>query len=151
MIRFPPADAAALRLVLAETPALTLATLDADGTPRATPLYFAVDDALRLLFLSGGETIHASNLSRRPEAAAALYPAVDDWRALRGLQLKGQVETLGPAPHRPEFAIYLDRFPFAAGLAPQIETSLLFRLAPTWIRLIDNRRGFGFQCEWQAE
>ena len=150
MIRFSPADAATLQLLLAETPALTLATLDADGTPRATPLYFAADSSLRLLFLSDGETIHASNLTRRKEAAAALYPSVDDWRALRGLQCKGWVEALGAAGQTAEFAVYLDRFPFAATLTSQLETSLLFRLTPTWVRLIDNRRGFGFHCEWPA-
>jgi uncharacterized protein YhbP (UPF0306 family) len=152
MIRLPAQDADAIRLLLGETPALTLSTINADGTPRATPLYFAFDEDLRLLFLSDGKTMHAANLKRDAEAAAALYPAVDDWRAIRGLQLKGRVECLGGAVAGcAELAVYVKRFPFAADVAAQAAESLLFRFEPTWMRLIDNRRGFGFQREWHAE
>ena len=150
MIDLPAADADDLRRLLGETPAMSLSTTDPDGTPRTTPLYVAPDDRLRLLFLSDGSTRHAANLSRSPDAAAALYPSVDDWRAIRGLQMKGRVECLGPAAQAGEFGVYLKRFPFAAEIAARAPGSLLYRFDPTWIRMIDNRRGFGDQREWRA-
>jgi uncharacterized protein YhbP (UPF0306 family) len=83
--------------------------------------------------------------------AAGVFPAVDDWRAIRGLQIKGTVSPLKGAEREEALALYARRFPFTAALADATERSAVFRLTPTWIRLIDNRRGFGFKQEWTLE
>jgi len=147
---FAEPDRAALLALLEETPALTLATLDPDGAPRATPLFFAADD-LALIFLSDPSSQHSHNLLADPRCSVGLYPAVDDWRALRGLQLRGQARRLreAEAPHALE--LYLRRFPFAADLMQAIEAAAPFRFQPSWIRRIDNRQGFGFQQEWHLD
>jgi uncharacterized protein YhbP (UPF0306 family) len=132
-------DRAALLALLEETPALTLATLDPDGAPRATPLFFAADD-LALIFLSDPSSQHSHNLLADPRCGVGLYPAVDDWRALRGLQLRGQARRLREA-----------EAPFAADLTQAIEAAAPFRFQPSWIRRIDNRQGFGFQQEWHLD
>ncbi|MEW6567163.1 MAG: pyridoxamine 5'-phosphate oxidase family protein [Chloroflexota bacterium] len=141
-------DRAALLALLGETPTLTLATINPDGTPRATPLYFAYDLELSLYFLSDPSSQHCLNLKQDGRAAAALYPASSDWRELRGLQLQGRVTVLEGSRRQQALDLYRARFPFLAELEAAVRASGLYCFTPTWVRLIDNRRGFGHQQEW---
>lgn len=141
-------DLSPILALLGETRALTLATLDPDGRPRATPLFFAFDDRTSLVFLSEPDTQHCLNLERDPSAAAALYPEESDWRFLRGLQMKGLASVV-PASDRDEaLALYTARFPFISDLPQPVSQSQVYRFHPTWVRLIDNRHGFGYKREW---
>jgi uncharacterized protein YhbP (UPF0306 family) len=141
-------DLSPILALLAETQALTLASLDPDGKPRATPLFFAFDDQATLIFLSERDTQHCRNLEREPFVAAALYPHVGDWRELRGLQIKGHASPV-PSPDRETaLAVYGSRFPFTDSLADVVGRSEIYHLRPKWVRLIDNRLGFGFRREW---
>ena len=150
-----------LLAVLEETATLTLATVDHDGSSRATPLYFALDPnqvsggnlvwpepPVSFLFLSDPSSIHAQDLAREPRCAIALYPEESDWRRLRGLQAKGQAheverEVLGPALER-----YRMQVPAAAEVPEAVARTRLYRFRPNWIRLIDNRKSFGHHEEW---
>lgn len=143
-------DRAALTELLEETAALTLATLDPDGAPRATPLFFAADD-LALIFLSDPASQHCQNLQADPRCAAAVVPDVTDWRALRGLQLRGRARRVRAAETPRALHLYLRRFPFAADLAQAVSAAAPYTFLPDWIRRIDNRQGFGFQQEWQLD
>ena len=143
----PETDRTALLQLLEETPAFTLATLDPDGAPRATPLFFAVD-GLSLVFLSDPNSRHCRNLQADPRCGAALYPTVADWRALRGLQMRGQAHSLSEAEAPHALHLYLQRFPFAIELAQAVDAATAYRFQPGWVRRIDNRLGFGFQQEW---
>ena len=147
--RIDKAARAALLALLEETPALTLATLDPDGAPRATPLYFAPAD-LTLIFLSDPASQHSRNLQADPRCGVAIYPAVADWRSLRGLQMRGQAVRLSEMETPRALQLYLQRFLFAAGLARTVQAAP-YRFQPNWIRRIDNRQGFGFQQEWQID
>jgi uncharacterized protein YhbP (UPF0306 family) len=137
-----------VRSLLDETTTLVLATRGTDGTPRATPVFFAVFESLKLVFLSDAESIHSRNLRRAPEVSVALYPEEPDWRRLRGLQMMGRAAALaGPEADVAQQA-YARRFGFVAELSQALAASQIYAFAPTWIRLIDNRRRFGFQQEW---
>lgn len=138
----------AVRALLSETRALTLATLDPDGSPRATPLFFAFEPDLGLLFLSDPDTPHMHNLARDPRAAVGLYPEVSDWQEIRGLQMKGTVSAVPEAEREEAMTTYRARFPFLEAVAEAVEAAGLYRFRPRWVRLIDNRRGFGFHQEW---
>jgi uncharacterized protein YhbP (UPF0306 family) len=137
-----------VRTLLEETSTLVLATRSADGTPRATPVYFAADAELRLIFLSDPGSIHSLNADRDGRASVALYPEEADWRRLRGLQMAGSVRKLGGAEAEAARVSYARRFPFIGQLAEALAASAVYAFQPTWIRLIDNRTGFGFQQEW---
>lgn len=142
------ADYASVLSILSEAEAMTLATIGLAGDPRATPVYFAFDDQLNLIFLSDRHSLHSRNLDRDVRAAVAIYPQIDDWRALRGVQMQGSAHKLGPKERRNAHAIYQRRFPFVAAFAELIGDSSFYRFIPSWVRWIDNRRGFGFQEEW---
>jgi uncharacterized protein YhbP (UPF0306 family) len=141
-------DLSLILAILAETQTLTLATLDPDGLPRATPLFFAFNEKATLVFVSERDTQHCRNLERQPSVAAAVYPDVHDWRELRGLQIKGFASLVSPRDRDAAMALYASRFPFVDTLADVLGRSEAYHLRPSWVRLIDNRQGFGYKREW---
>jgi uncharacterized protein YhbP (UPF0306 family) len=143
-----PADDEAVAEILA-TSTLTLSTAGPSGRPFATPVFFAAADDLALVFFSDPDTLHVRQAVEQPLAAAAIYPATGEWLEIRGLQVAGAVERIlpGEAWER-AWEAYVAKFPFVAALRPLVDSSWLLALVPTWIRLIDNRRGFGFKREW---
>lgn len=161
------APLADLLAILDETIILTLASLDADGSPRATPLYFALENApdpaatgeaasrrsdieapLALLFLSDPTSVHIRNLERAPHCSVAAYPAESDWRRLRGVQAKGVVVAVDEAGRQDALAVYRGRVSAVDVVPEAVARSRMYRFRPTWIRCIDNRLGFGHRQEW---
>jgi uncharacterized protein YhbP (UPF0306 family) len=150
-VTLPPALAGDLDQLLAllnETTTMVLATCMPDATPRATPLYFAVHDALQLVFLSDPGSLHSRNLRRARGVSVALYPEESDWRKLRGLQMMGSAAALAGAEAEAAQRTYACRFGFVTELSQALAASQVYMFTPSWIRLIDNRRRFGFQQEW---
>ena len=136
--------------ILASARTMTLATA-AGRVPHAAPLFFAHDDALNLYFLSDPATRHARDASAVGRVAAAIYADEADWRRLRGLQLSGSVRALGTGSGRERgWQTYVGRFPLVVELPDAVARSQLYALSPQWLRLIDNRRGFGFRREWRV-
>jgi uncharacterized protein YhbP (UPF0306 family) len=128
---------------------MSLATAGATGRPFSTPVFFAADEVVGLIFFSDADTLHVRHLLERSEASATVYPTVNEWLEIRGLQIAGTVERIlpGEAWER-AWQTYQAKFPFVADLRALIEVSWLLALVPTWIRLIDNRRAFGYKREW---
>ena len=147
-----------LLAVLEETATLTLATVDHDGSPRATPLYFAPDPnqvsvgnlvwSVSFLFLSDPSSMHAQNLARESRSAIALYPDEADWRRLRGVQAKGRAHEVDGDAQGLALERYRLHVPAAAEVPEAVALTRLYRFQPSWIRLIDNRKGFGHHQEW---
>jgi uncharacterized protein YhbP (UPF0306 family) len=140
-------DQQALIALLEETPVLTLATLHPNGSPRATPLYFA-HRGLTLVFLSDPASLHCQNLQADRRCAVALYPPVTDWRQLRGVQMRGTAALVDGAEAAAALNIFALRFPFVGQLPQALAQAKPYRFTPDWARRIDNRQGFGFQQEW---
>jgi uncharacterized protein YhbP (UPF0306 family) len=128
---------------------MTLATCDASGAPHAAPVYFVADEDLRLYFFSDPESQHSLDLRRDPRAAAAVYPECHGWQEIRGLQLHGEVRSVSPgAEWDAAWALYAAKFPFVNELKEAVMSNSLYVFTPRWVRLVDNRRGFGFKQEW---
>ncbi len=141
---------------------MTLSTQGPEG-PHAVPIYFASEPVkdletllnqgqagLRLYFLSDPGSLHGRHLAAIPQAAAAIYPAAPEgWQNIRGLQMHGVVQRLetGPAWEK-AWQCYQAKFPFVAMLKQVVAINALYALTPTWLRLVDNARGFGFKREW---
>jgi len=144
-----PGDDPAVIEVLAETTTLALATAGPGGRPFATPVFFAPDEDLALIFFSDPDTLHVRHVLERSEASGTIYPATGDWTQIRGLQLAGRVERIHPGDAwEAAWAAYVRKFPFVADLRPLVDAGWLLAFVPSWIRVIDNRRGFGFKLEW---
>ncbi len=160
----PPDDAALrqrLRAFLAEHTTLALATAGADGRPAAAAVFYAADEALNLYFLSEERTEHGRNMLREPGVAGTVQADGQDWRSIRGLQLRGTARPVstGELPHA--VAVYGRRFAFVATLlagqsGPGVLGGPLARarfwvLRPTWLRLVDNTVRFGYKEELRLE
>ena len=151
----PPATEARPFEDLLALSTLTLATCGPDGEPHAAAVYFAASLSLapgelpQLYFFSHPDSQHSRDILANPRAAAACYPECYDWEDIRGLQMRGHVRQLAPGPEwEAAWACYLAKFPFVSGLKDVVAQNALYVFTPQWLRLVDNRRGFGFKQEW---
>ncbi len=156
-----PLDAAQrdrIAAFLAEHTTLTLATVGPDGTPAAAAVFYAHDAGLNLYFLSEERTEHGRNLLADARIAGTIHADGQDWRGIRGLQVRGQAHLAAGTELARAAAIYGRKYAFVGGLlsgsgGPGVLAGPLARarfwvLQPAWFRLIDNTVQFGFKEEW---
>lgn len=129
---------------------LTLATASRECAPHAAPVYFAADENLRLYFFSDPHSRHGQDLAVNPIAAAAIYPECFDWQDIRGLQMRGQVTRVDQGQDwEHAWDAFATKFPFVMELREVVANNQFYCFTPSWIRLVDNRRGFGYKQEWE--
>lgn len=138
---------------------MTLATTGAAGLPHASPVYFAAQptsttiipgEALYFYFFSDPQSQHGQDLALAQCAAAAIYPECSGWQDIRGLQMRGRVLLVEDRMEWDSaWQAYLHKFPFVSGMKDIVALNRLYAFLPDWIRLVDNRQGFGFKQEWE--
>jgi uncharacterized protein YhbP (UPF0306 family) len=134
--------------LLREQTTLSLASTDEDGLPCVAPLFYIVDEGLNLYWLSSESSQHSRNLRQRPQVAATVYCAVESWRQIRGVQMRGAVSVV--AEPRLRAAIterYVARFKLGRVLKLAVRQSILHVLQPEFFRFLDNSRGFRSKIE----
>jgi uncharacterized protein YhbP (UPF0306 family) len=135
---------------------MTLATANSSGEAHAAPVYFAALQSstlsLELYFFSAPDSRHTQDLATNSHAAAAIYPETTGWEDIRGLQLEGSVRLL---PEGIEWdaawQVYLAKFPFTSTMKEIIAQNAFYAFHASWVRLIDNRLGFGYKQEWTLD
>ena len=147
-----------IAMFLAAHTTFTLATVGADGAPAAAAVFYAHDSEFNLYFLSEERTEHGRNLLADARIAGTIHADGQDWRGIRGVQLRGQARPVAGTELAHAVAVYGRKFSFvAAALAgsgsPGVLVGPLARarfwvLQPVWFRLIDNTVRFGFKEEW---
>ncbi len=137
---------------LREHQVLTLAVMEADGSPYAAALFYAVDDELRFYVLTDPATRHGKAMLANPPVAGTIQSDRQHWHEIQGIQFRGVCRQLGSADRTRAWEIYSARFPFLqqpnAILTRELATTAMWRIDPTWIRLVDNRIGLGHKEEW---
>ena len=129
---------------------MTLATSDRVGEPHAAAVYFATDDDLKFYFFSDVQSQHGQDLALRPRCATAIHPECQDWQDIHGLQLRGEVRPVQVGPEwEHAWSVYTAKFPFVSELRELVARNQFYVFIPDWVRLVDNRRGFGFKREWR--
>ncbi len=146
-------DAAEL---LAQCRTAGLATTDARGKPHAANIQYAHDDRLNLYFVSSPDAAHSQHILTNPKIALTVYHPDDaEPQNIRGLQIHAHAEPVTDTIERHEaMRLYKARYTFIAKnpiLLAAVKRQTLYRLTPTWLRLIDNRRGFGWKLEVQLD
>jgi hypothetical protein len=138
-----------VRELLESQSTITLATVDERGHPHASPLFFCLGSDLTLYWLSSPDSRHSVNLRARPQTSSvAVYASVNRWEKIRGAQLEGTATEVSDPQHRREIiAAYRRRFRLGALLSAAITQSTLYAFRPSWIRYIDNSKGFGYRAE----
>lgn len=139
---------ACARELLESQNTMTLATVDDHGQPYATPLFYLPRPDLTLCWLSTADSRHSLNLRGHARASVAVYAAVNRWEEIRGVQMEGAVqEILDSEERRETLAAYRQRFRLGTVLSLAIAKATLYSFRPSWIRYLDNARGFGYKSE----
>jgi hypothetical protein len=147
-----------LAAFLAAHTTLTLATVGADGAPAAAAVFYAHDTALNLYFLSEERTQHGQNMLANGRVAGAIHADGQDWRSIRGVQVRGEASLVPAADLAHAVAVYGRKYAFVAALlagaagpgvlAGPLAKARFWVLRPAWYRLTDNTVRFGFKEEW---
>jgi uncharacterized protein YhbP (UPF0306 family) len=149
---------AAIRQMLDAHNTVSLATAR-DDRPWVATVFYASDPDLNLYFVSDGCTRHGRDLEASGRVAAAINPDCGTWNDVRGLQLEGRVRILTGSTRLAGLRHYLAKFHDVKALfeqprdrneetiAERLRAANLYCLRPSWIRLIDNSRWFGFKAE----
>ena len=155
-------DREAIRAMLEAHNTITLATSHEDR-PWAASLFFASDKRLNLYFVSDYRTRHARHIQECATAVATVNADCAGWGDVRGLQIQGQVTVVSGLERATALRHYLGKFHEVSALfespkdkdeetiAARLKAANMYRLAPSFIRLIDNRRWFGFKQEFELE
>jgi uncharacterized protein YhbP (UPF0306 family) len=134
--------------LLREQNTLALSTADEQGQPCVAPLYYIADDELNLSWLSSESSLHSENLRRAPIAAVAIYRPTENWKEIRGVQLRGPVTVISDTTRRRALIkAYCKRFQLGAIFKPGISRCSLYALRPVFLRYIDNSKVFGHSFE----
>lgn len=122
---------------------LTLATSDEAGAPYCCNLFYSFDkEGVSFIFASGDDTHHVEQMQSRAEVAASIVLESRVVGKLQGLQIVGRVVRGGER----ERDLYIKSFPYAAVLPLK-----LWRLDVEWLKMTDNRLGFGKKIIWRRE
>ncbi|HEU5477054.1 MAG TPA: pyridoxamine 5'-phosphate oxidase family protein [Gaiellaceae bacterium] len=62
-----------LRSIVDKNPYMTLATADEEGTPWATPVWYATADYREFVWVSDPDARHSRNLAQRPELGIVIF------------------------------------------------------------------------------
>ncbi|HEX9788141.1 MAG TPA: pyridoxamine 5'-phosphate oxidase family protein [Candidatus Binatia bacterium] len=138
---------------------MTLATC-AGEIPWAATVFYASDD-LELYFFSSPDSRHCQNLSVNSLVAVTIQEDYKDWRAIKGIQLEGQVmlvdgmleKTKAMAVYARKYADVIKLFTDPAS-GPFYKAFLrvkFYRVAPEKLFYIDNQQGFGKRQELNLE
>lgn len=143
---------------------LTLATVGAAGEPQAAAVFYVADDELKLYYLSSPESRHSRNLVCEPRVAANVQEQGQDWETITGVQIEGTAALVEGTDEIARAArMFAERYEFLRDLLEEPEAnapsalrgplraSRFYVLRPSWLRLIDNRQGFGHKEELVLE
>jgi len=149
-----------LREFLEQHDTMTLATIGPGCEPRAAAVFYAVGEELVLYFLSNPASRHSEDLAQDSRVAATIQEDGQPWQEIRGLQIEGSAHAATDEREIAQAArVFAARFAFLQGLLADseshgppelqgpLENSRFFVLRPSWMRLIDNTKGFGHKEE----
>ena len=155
-----PEEAAGVRDLLEAHGTVTLATLGPEG-PWAATVFFASDVALNLYFVTDPRTRHGRDMAGGGPVAAAVNRDIRTWDEVLGLQMSGRASVLADEARDRALALDLRKFPDVARLferprdaheeviANRLRRTAFWCLSPAWVRVVDNRRGFGWKAEYE--
>ena len=154
----PEAHLHRVRELLAGHSTITLATA-AEGRSWAATVFYASDADFNLYFVSDLKTRHGRELHHDAHVTGAINHDVSTWGEVIGLQIEGRALVLEGEERLKALDTYLNRFPDVRRLfdrprddnekviSGRLQKAPFWRLTPTWIRLIDSTKGFGWKWE----
>jgi len=125
---------------------LTVATAVADEPWCANCFYVYMEDENALVFTTGSDTRHGREFKLNPVVAGSVVLETKIVGRIRGIQFQGIVSEPDNDLLARAKRCYLKRFPVAALMDTQL---WIVRL--TYIKMTDNRLGFGKKLRWSKD
>ena len=125
---------------------MTLATHGKDGSGAAAVFYAIIKKSASLIFVSSPKSDHIKNLEINKKCAATIQDDGLNWEAIKGVQMKGEVN----AADGIYWEDYFRKYPYVKTnqeLSKALKKVNLYEFKITWARLIDNTKGFGNRTE----
>ena len=136
---------------------VSLAT-EKEGLPHAATVFY-VNIGFELFFLSSPASRHAQNFLHNHQVSATINEDYSNWLLIKGIQLEGQIESLGGIlKNRGIAKTYVEKFPDVAdfifspkklgqAIAKKVAKVEFYKLMPSKIYFINNELGFGHRDE----
>lgn len=123
---------------------LTLAT-SIDGQPWCANCFYAfLEEEMALVFTSGYETRHVKEGMENKKVAGSVVLETNIVGKIQGIQFYGRMNAIDDSNAEQARSTYLKRFPFAA-----LMDTTLWVLTIDYLKLTDNRLGFGKKLHWE--
>lgn len=120
---------------------MTLATIDEQGLPWCSNLFYAyLPQTNELIFTSGESTAHVAHFTARPQVAASILLESRVIGKLQGVQLCGIVSQATDELYKDQF---LKAFPYAV-----FSLKEMWRMEITSAKYTDNTLGFGTKLHY---
>jgi len=136
-----------LRRLFAAVPTMSIATVDDAGRPHAANVNFVADTQVNLYFVSHPDSAHSRHLAAHPHVAATAYAPFTSPAEIRGVQLHGTCAPIHRDYFNAVWTLFCRRFEYARQFEEHVRREQFYCLVPTWVRYIDNARGFGAKIE----
>ena len=130
--------------VLADNRIMTVATNRPDGWPQATTVGY-VNDGLTLYFLCSPQSQKAQNLARDSRISLTIDHDTSDLMAILGLSMAAEALAVTDLTEVAKVLFMLPRkyAAYAAFPMPKSEDTVVFRVVPKVISVLDYTKGFG--------
>jgi uncharacterized protein YhbP (UPF0306 family) len=103
--------------------------------------FYAYDiEDVGLIFASSEDTLHMQNISQNPQVAGSIHLETKEIGKIQGLQFEGECLEADDT----HATIYFRAFPHAKVMKPK-----LWYIQLNFLKLTDNRLGFGKKIRWQ--
>lgn len=117
------------------------------NAPHAATVFYAMDDAFRLVFLSKPASMHGLHIGKSAPVAVTVSEDYGEWESIQGVQVWGEARLLVGAAKAGALAVYLKRFPFVRDMMKQPHLAELvrnigvYRVEPKRAAFTDNMTG----------
>lgn len=123
---------------------LTLAT-SVGGSPYCANCFYVHDGGEALIFASEEHTKHIQDALQNEQVAASIVLETKTIGKIQGVQLCGTLAKLEGEELKSAHKKYLKAFPYAV-----LKSTPLWALRLSYIKMTDNRLGFGKKLTWGA-
>lgn len=125
---------------------LTLAVTK-NNIPYCANCFYAFDEEnKKLIFTSDETTRHISDTTNNSSVAGSIVLETKQVGKIQGIQFNGKIEEITDTYYKKANKLYLKRFPYAI-----LKTTSLWSVELKYIKMTDNRLGFGKKLIWGEE
>jgi len=138
---------ATVRQFLEAQSTLVLSTVNDQGMPHSTPLFYVQGEELALYWLSMGSSVHTRNILRGHAISVSVHRSTFAWREIAGVQMRGAAAIAETHERDAMLPRYRSRFQLGRTFTAAIAASSFFVFRPTWVRYLDNSKRFNYKFE----